>query len=89
MELTRGLARRVTHLERAMKGDDYSSGRHFWTHFWCGLIIGGALGAWISWDMFQSRWASIGLAAAVALLFAYCAGKWGDTFWYWVLRHWS
>ncbi len=64
------------------------SGHHFWTHFWCGLVVGGALGAWISWGMFQSPWASVGLAMAIALLFASCAGKWGDPVWYWVLRHW-
>jgi len=27
---------------------------HFWTHFWCGLIFGAGLGAWIGWQMFES-----------------------------------
>ena len=72
-----------------MQGDDYWSGKHFWTHFRCGLIVGGGLGAWISWGMFASHLACFGLAAAIMLLFAYCAGKWGDAFWSWVLSHWS
>ncbi len=58
-------------------------------HFWCGLMVGGPLGAWISWGLFETLWASFGLAAAIALFLAYCAGKWGDPFWYWIINHWS
>jgi hypothetical protein len=71
-----------------MKGDDYYTGRHFWTHFWCGLAVGGGLGAWLSWGMFASRWAVFGAAALFALLFGCCAGKWGDSFWFWILDLW-
>jgi hypothetical protein len=71
-----------------MEGDDYFKGRHFWIHFCSGLIIGGGLGAWISAGIFESPWACLGLAATVTLLFAYCAGKWGDPFWYWMISHW-
>jgi len=68
-----------------MEGDDYSRGGYFWTHFWWGLIIGSGFGAWVSWRMFESPWACLGLAAGIAVLFAYCAGKGGDSFWYWIL----
>jgi hypothetical protein len=72
-----------------MERDDYFKGRHFWTHFWCGLVAGVAVGGWICWNMFNSRWACAGLAAGIALAFAYCAGKWGDPFWYWIISHWQ
>jgi len=72
-----------------MQGDDYWNGKHFWTHFCWGLIVGGALGTWISWGMFASRLACFGVAGGITLFFAFCAGKWGDTFWHWILSHWS
>jgi hypothetical protein len=72
-----------------MEPDNYSKGRHFWTHFWFGFIIGAGIGAWISWRMFQSRWACAGLATGIALVFACCAGRWGDTFWEWILKTWQ
>jgi hypothetical protein len=72
-----------------MQRDDYWSGKHFWTHFCCGLVVGGGLGTWISWGMFVSRLACFGLAVGITVLFAYCAGKWGDAIWHWILSHWS
>jgi hypothetical protein len=65
-----------------MKGDNYSTGRHFWTHFWCGLVVGGGLGASISYDLFDNRWGCFALGAGIALAVALCAGFWGDSFWY-------
>lgn len=73
----------MTHV--AMKRDDYISGpHHFWIHFWCGLIFGAAFGARISWGLFDSGWERIALAAAVALGFAFCCGRWGDAAWEWI-----
>ena len=71
-----------------MSDDDYSDGKNFWIHFWCGLVIGAGVGVWISSGIFENGLAILGLAAAIALLFALCAGKWGDPFWYWFLDLW-
>ena len=71
-----------------MKGDDYWHGRHFWTHFWCGLIIGSLLGARISWGLFDSRWAFVGLTLTIGLVFAMAVGYWGDPLWRWLLAYW-
>lgn len=72
-----------------MKGDDYMQGRHFWTHFWCGLVGGGILGARIGWGAFESTLAGVGLGFGIALACALAAGYWGDPLWRWILRHWS
>jgi hypothetical protein len=70
-----------------MKRDDYIlGGHHFWIHFWCGLVFGAGLGAWIGWDLFDSRWAFIGLTAASALMIAFCCGRWGDSAWDFLMR---
>lgn len=71
-----------------MKGDDYMQGRHFWTHFWIGLVVGGFLGVRVSWDLFDSRLAFIGCAAGIALVFALAVGYWGDPLWRWILEWW-
>lgn len=71
-----------------MKGDDDTRGRHFWVHCWCGLIVGGLLGARISWGLFDSRWAFLGGTLAIALGFALAVAYWGDPLWHWILRHW-
>jgi hypothetical protein len=72
-----------------MKGDDYMQGRHFWTHFVCGLAVGGILGWRISRGLFDSGWVSVGCGLAIALAFALAAGYWGDRFWRWILERWS
>jgi hypothetical protein len=65
-----------------MKRDDYiSGGHHFWVHFWCGLIVGAGLGAWISSGIFDHRLAFIASTAGLAVTFAYCCGRWGDSMW--------
>jgi len=71
-----------------MKGDDYLHGRHFWTHFWIGLVIGGILGVRISWGFFDNRLAFIGCSAAMALIFALAVGYWGDPLWRRILDWW-
>jgi len=71
------------------EGDSYWHGRHFWTHFWIGLIIGGAAGAWFSIRVFESVWAVLGVSALTALVVGYCGGKWGDPFWYGLLEWWG
>jgi hypothetical protein len=70
-----------------MKGDDYTQGRHFWTHFWCGLVVGGSFGARIGWGFFDNPWACFGCMFAVALGFASALGYWGDPLWRWILQH--
>ncbi len=71
-----------------MKGDDYWNGRHFWTHFWFGLVLGGGWGACISWDSLHSLWARLAAAGAIGLGCALCAGLGGDAFWYLFLDLW-
>ena len=56
-------------------------GRHFWTHFWCGLILGGLLGARIFWGDFSNPLALIGCAAAFAVVFALVLAYFGDPLW--------
>ena len=65
-----------------MKSDDYSTGRHFWTHFLCGLVIGGGVGTWTCCDMFDSGLCNLALVGGIALVVALGAGMWGDSFWY-------
>jgi hypothetical protein len=71
-----------------MKSDDYILGGHsFWIHFVFGLVLGGGIGAWISWGLFSSWWAFAGLTAAIALVVAFCCGRWGDSAWEWIVEH--
>jgi hypothetical protein len=72
-----------------MKGDDYMQGRHFWTHFWIGLVVGGILGVRIGWGLFDSRLACIGCAVGIALVFACAVGYWGDPLWRRILGWWG
>jgi len=53
----------------------------FWTHFWCGLFVGGGAGAWISWGLFASRLAFAASTAGIAVAFALLCGWWGDPAW--------
>ena len=64
-----------------MKGDDYMSGRHFWTHFWIGLVVGGVFGARVSLEFFDNRWTFIAGTIAIAMVFACAVGYWGDSLW--------
>jgi hypothetical protein len=65
-----------------MKQDDYIVGpHHFWIHFWCGLVFGAGIGAWISSELFDSTLAFIAVTAVIALVVAYCCGRWGDPVW--------
>ena len=71
----------------AMKDDEYIVGdHHFWIHFWCGLVFGAGIGVWISSALFDSRWAFIGSSAAIALVVAFCCGRWGDPIWHRLLE---
>ena len=72
-----------------MKGDDYWQGRHFWTHFWCGLILGGVLSARICWRLFENGWLSLAAGAALALTIALLLANFGERLWRWILEHWS
>jgi Mg/Co/Ni transporter MgtE len=72
-----------------MKGDDYMKGRHFWTHFWIGLVVGGILGARISLWLFDSRTPCIISAVAIAVVFALAVGHWGDPLWKEILGWWG
>jgi hypothetical protein len=71
-----------------VKKDDYIAGDHdFWIHFLFGLIFGAGFGAWIAWGLFDSWWAFIAMAAVIALAFAFCCGRWGDSAWKWIIEH--
>jgi hypothetical protein len=59
---------------------------HVWIHFSCGLVFGACVGAWISWNMLDSRWGFIVLTASTALVVAFCCGRWGDSAWEWLLE---
>jgi hypothetical protein len=70
-----------------MKKDDYLlGGHHRWVHFWCGLVFGAGLGAWIGWGLFNTAWDVAAIAAATGLVFGLCCGRWGDSAWQWFLE---
>src|SRR6266542_3255876 len=54
----------------------------FGTHFWFGLTLGGAVGGWVGWRMFDRSWPVFVTAVGAALVAAYSAGRWGDRLWY-------
>ena len=61
----------------------HEKGQHdFWTHFWCGLTLGGAVGGWVGWQVFDRSWPVFVTAVGTALVAAYSASRWGDRFWY-------
>lgn len=65
-----------------MKEQNSSSDNYdFWIKFICGLVLGAGGGAWLSWGLFESRWAFIGLTAAIALVGAFCCALWGREAW--------
>ena len=69
------------------KHDDYISGpHHFWIHFWCGLVFGGVVCAWISRQLFETRAVVLLSAGIAALAVAYSCGRWGDSAWHWLIR---
>jgi hypothetical protein len=72
-----------------MKRDDYISGpHHCWVHFWCGLIFGAGIGAWLSSKLFDTWPPFVALTAAIALVVALCCGRWGDAAWEWIGWFW-
>ena len=64
-----------------MKEQKGPRNEYFWTYCWGGLVIGEAVGAWMSWGLFKSPWACAALATGIALIFAYITGKAEDPFW--------
>jgi hypothetical protein len=69
------------------KHDDYILGsQHFWVHFSCGLMFGGLLGAWYSWQLFDSTTFIVIGMVITALVVAYCCGRWGDSAWHWIIE---
>lgn len=69
------------------KYDHYVAGSHpYWTHFWCGLLLGAGIGAWIGWWGFDECWAVPVTAIAVSLVVAYSCGRWGDQAWDWIIQ---
>ena len=72
-----------------MKADDNSERRRFWTHFWCGLVVGGGWGAFLSWGRFAGLWGFLVATSGVAVVFALCAGRWGSGFWTFIFDLWT
>jgi hypothetical protein len=73
------------------KEDDCIAGPHnYRIHFWCGLVFGAFLGAWMGWQIFTSRWLIGGTAFVASLAVAYSSGHWGDRAWHWIISrlHW-
>ena len=69
------------------KHDDYSSdSHHFWMHFGCGLVFGGLISAWISWQFLEGTVPLLVSTSIGALVIAYCCGRWGDSAWGWLLE---
>jgi hypothetical protein len=70
------------------KKDDYIAGsHHYWTHFFCGLVFGAGMGAWMGWHWFDSREAIVGTTAVVSLVVALSCGRWGDPAWQWIIEN--
>ena len=44
--------------------------------------MGGSVGGWIGWQMFDRGWPVFVTAVVAAVVAAYSAGHWGDRFWY-------
>jgi hypothetical protein len=66
---------------RTMKhGDDYGP-YSFWIHFFCGLVVGGAFGAVIGYQFFNSARCIAVTAFVVGGSMAWAAGRWGDRAW--------
>ena len=65
-----------------MDRDEYILGRHhFWTHFWCGLVFGVGVGAWMSFGAFDAGWERILSTSIIAFVVASSCGRWGDSAW--------
>ena len=64
-------------------------GRHFWTHFWVGLIVGSCWGAYTCYGIIDGLAAFIGCTAVIALVFALAVGYWGDPLWRRLLDWWG
>ena len=68
--------------------DNFWTGpHHFWTHFWCGLVFGGALGVWIGSQISDNGWPVFAVTVGAALAVAISSGRWGDRFWRWLIEH--
>ena len=61
-----------------MNADYVAGSHHYWMHFWCDLIFGAGLGAWMGWWIFDSGWRLVVTAIVVSLAIAYSCGRWGD-----------
>jgi len=69
-----------------MKNDYVAGPHHYWTHFWCGLFFGAAVGVWLGWQAFDSGWLVIAAAIAASISTAFLCGHWGDQAWHWLLQ---
>jgi len=69
------------------KHDGCISGpHHFWIQFWCGLVFGGVLGPWWSWQLFERTVFIMVGTAVTALIIAFSCGRWGDSAWHWIIQ---
>jgi biotin transporter BioY len=71
----------------------YIDPHHFWTHFMCGFIFGGGLGAWVAHAFSDSGLILLIAAAVTGAAFALSCGWWGDRTWRriseWVITLWT
>jgi hypothetical protein len=69
-----------------MNKDEYVAGpHHFWTHFWCGIVFGSGVGAWISSGLFNNWLPFVASTIAIGLIVAFCCGRRGDSAWEFLL----
>lgn len=66
---------------------NYVSGEHHYkTRFWCGMVAGGGLGAWIGGGLFQSGWLVLAFSVGASVVCGLMADHWRDGFWDFVLE---
>jgi hypothetical protein len=56
-------------------------------HFWCRLVFGPVLGAWLVGDLFSNGWALTAFSFVIAVSTAFSCARRGDEAWEWLL-HW-
>ena len=61
--------------------DSFTGPHSYLGHFVCGLIVGGGIGAWLGWDMFETARGAVAGAVLAGGGMAMAAGRWGPDAW--------